>query len=348
MPETLTREQTTSGEDELQYHSADSSQSSDPCRPGEHDLLAFNQVVEDPDDLLQCYAKRYAYIDESYIKRGVAGVALVAQEKRGRYFPRKYVRLDLKTWVRGDRIEKDPELIRLIFSALDLKYKISMFDRQMNANRSVGLRRLYALFAFSISTLFAKSSGRVKNADAFQDFKATLRKEIKSIEEFYERSVDKALEGRYSSGLFAGFALVAALTTIMAIFVPGALQRIFDVSVRGPSFQALLITMLAGSLGAVLSVMIRMSRQRLTLRSDVDPSRLFILGMFRPAVGSLFGIAIYVLILAGLLPLSREPQTELALAAALGFLAGFSERWAQDVVTSAADGVANASATQIQ
>ena len=92
--------------------------------------------------------------------------------------------------------------------------------------------------------------------------------------------------------------------------------------------------MVAGSLGGVLSVMMRFSKGRLTIRQNVDMKRIRQLGMFRPVVGSMFAVAINVIVLAGLVPqLTIGP--EVAFFAAVGFIAGFSERWAQDMVAVA-------------
>jgi hypothetical protein len=357
----------------------------DPAPPGPppEGPLTFNQVVQDP-GLLEQYTRRFETTEEYHLIRGVAGAALV-QNPDGE--------LELKFWIRGKRIEHDPELVELIFSALDLKYKISMFNAQTLSMRPVGLRRLYALFSFVLSTLFgdvgepaaqhvvvsvssrrrrrplaslgkvpvslfgllapsgagqtpASDDHRVRPSAADSRFKATIREEIDSIRRLYQQTMDGTFETKYTSGMFVGFGMMLSTTILLAMTVPTLVRWLFGASVSGTSFQAFLVTMLSGSLGAVLSVMIQMSRQKLTLRSDVHPRRLFLFGLLRPTVGSLFGMAIYVLILAGMLPLSRNAQTELALAAALGFLAGFSERWARDVVTSAADQVTATTATQ--
>lgn len=331
--------------------------------------LSFREVVEDPSRVEEYALARGCDVDECYFREhGDAGVALIAREEK--YSRRRWsnsklednTELELRFWMQGERIQDDPEFAELIFSMLDLKYNISMFDYRVNKKRSLGLRRLYALFAFILSTPFAgpgdhdrslpsrslwlpdrdrKSKVSVAGAPCpdRESFKLAVGQEFDSIQDFYQRSIDRELESRYSIGLFAGFGLMIAITFLLAWWVPGILRWLLGVAVNGPLFQAFLVAMLSGSLGAILSVMMRMSSKRPRLRSDLDPSRMTLIGLLRPVVGSLFGIAIYVLILAGFLPLSGSPGAELAMAAALGFLAGFSERWAKDVVTNAAGSV---------
>src|SRR5204863_4828538 len=63
----------------------------------------------------------------------------------------------------------------------------------------------------------------------------------------------------------------------------------------------------------------------------------FILGSFRPFLGSIFGLALYALLGSKIFQLS--PPTALPQAyyfyGALAFLAGFNERWAQVMFTRA-------------
>jgi len=58
----------------------------------------------------------------------------------------------------------------------------------------------------------------------------------------------------------------------------------------------------------------------------------------RPLLGALFGGALYLLLAGGLITVAQTPTPEdpvklLYFYAGIAFVAGFSERWAQDVVT---------------
>jgi hypothetical protein len=96
--------------------------------------------------------------------------------------------------------------------------------------------------------------------------------------------------------------------------------------------------MIAGAVGAVVSVIQRINTGKFTLDYDVGGPYAFFLGGLRPVIGGAFAIAISFAFTGGLLhvPVAAGESIDhrrLALLV-LGFLAGFSERWAQDVLTS--------------
>jgi hypothetical protein len=64
-------------------------------------------------------------------------------------------------------------------------------------------------------------------------------------------------------------------------------------------------------------------------------------GGFRPIIGAALGAALFILISGGLVPLgSANGSNGVFFFAGLAFLAGFSERWAQDTIVRSAPKVA--------
>jgi hypothetical protein len=60
-------------------------------------------------------------------------------------------------------------------------------------------------------------------------------------------------------------------------------------------------------------------------------------GMVRPIIGGIFGMTLFVLLEGGLVPaIEITTDSELPFYAAVGFLAGFNERWAQDMLAGSA------------
>lgn len=91
----------------------------------------------------------------------------------------------------------------------------------------------------------------------------------------------------------------------------------------------------SGGIGAMVSVMIRITRgQRLLVDSEQGAAVTVLAGAFRPLIGAVFGVALYVLITAGIVPLDTPEDEALAIFffAGIAFIAGFSERWAQDTI----------------
>jgi hypothetical protein len=102
--------------------------------------------------------------------------------------------------------------------------------------------------------------------------------------------------------------------------------------------QPLLYTPLAAGLGAFVSVLARMTRGQLQLSYESGRTIMRLLGLIRPLLGALFGAAIYVLLSGGLLTLA-PPDTgmraQIFFYVGIAFVAGFSERFAQDMVARA-------------
>jgi hypothetical protein len=104
------------------------------------------------------------------------------------------------------------------------------------------------------------------------------------------------------------------------------------------SWAAPVAALVAGALGAVVSVIQRINSGKFELEYDVGGPYTFFLGGLRPLIGGVFAMAITFAFSGGLLhvPIASGESTDhrrLALLV-LGFLAGFSERWAQDTLTS--------------
>jgi hypothetical protein len=102
--------------------------------------------------------------------------------------------------------------------------------------------------------------------------------------------------------------------------------------------------LIAGAVGAVVSVIQRINSGTFELDYDVGGPYAFFLGGLRPLIGGAFGMAITFAFNGGLLhlPVAQGESTHDQRLAflVLAFLAGFSERWAQDTLTSVLPGTA--------
>src|SRR4029453_1481073 len=143
-----------------------------------------------------------------------------------------------------------------------------------------------------------------------------------------QASVRSALR-HYVVGLFIGGIAVFALSWTASRI------QMFE---EAPT-QDLVRAIAAGGMGAIISVMIRISHGQ---RLDVDPtqgnSMTCLAGSFRPVIGGALGVALYVLLQADLVPLQIPTEHGSApyFFTACPFLAGFSERWAQDTIVRSA------------
>ncbi len=99
-----------------------------------------------------------------------------------------------------------------------------------------------------------------------------------------------------------------------------------------PTEQVLLVG-LAGALGSIVSIMTRIEQFAKT--ANVDRTVLLLTGLFKPIVGTSFALFVYSTIQGGIIPVTIDSDKTEFFLAAMGFVAGFSERLAADVVTKA-------------
>jgi hypothetical protein len=140
----------------------------------------------------------------------------------------------------------------------------------------------------------------------------------------------------------------AAATRAQFWYVQGMLSGVLGATVFGAvvgmtismwpqhlvSLPSLVSALVAGAFGASVSVLSRMTRGGLTVDPEAGRGMLWFLGVVRPLVGAVFAVALFFAITAGVIPL-RVPIDEsanLAFYVTVGFLAGFSERYAQDML----------------
>ncbi|SEF37842.1 hypothetical protein SAMN05421837_11618 [Amycolatopsis pretoriensis] len=166
---------------------------------------------------------------------------------------------------------------------------------------------------------------------------ASARKEIRQIEQnARDAALDRALV-RYLGGLAVGAVVAAA--------VAAAVHFLLKVEIG----SQLVVCVVAGAIGAIVSVMTRTAnRQRVRVSLDQGLLVVILSGCFRLIIGAVFGAAMFVLVRAGLLPLAVPvPGEQVTLFfAGLAFLAGFSERRAQDTIVRTLPGAVEQNVTE--
>ena len=149
----------------------------------------------------------------------------------------------------------------------------------------------------------------------------TLERELAQAQAYYRLAAQRQAQLDYMLGMLTCLAIIAGITAIVAL-TAGLLGKPATLAVLG------------GAAGATVSVMSRMSSGGLKLTPESGTKTIRALGFMRPIIGAVFGAVVYVFLDGGIVDLFTPPQGEkqLAFYAGLGFLSGFSERFAQDVI----------------
>jgi hypothetical protein len=150
---------------------------------------------------------------------------------------------------------------------------------------------------------------------------------LKRTEDYY----CDAANGQAQMIYFFGMAIVAMAIGAFAL-VAGLIANVPNIDDR-----AFFGAILAGALGALVSVVARVNSGRFDLEYDVGFTYPFFLGGLRPLMGAIFGLAVFFAIESGLLTIPKiAADDEFAGIILLAFVAGFSERWAKDTLAVAA------------
>jgi hypothetical protein len=167
-------------------------------------------------------------------------------------------------------------------------------------------------------------------------------------------NLDKNLHQRTIVGLLrrntpmVNVALGLATLVLVATGIVGwiAVNLRPGTTIAGIDVTALLLVSVAGALGSVVSVMYRID--------DFDngaprsPVGAYFTGLFKPIIGVGFALFVYAALSAKVITLLQPaPGTEAYFYAALGFVTGFVEKFAPDLITKAQGTLEGASGSRV-
>ncbi len=136
----------------------------------------------------------------------------------------------------------------------------------------------------------------------------------------------------YFGGMAIGIALLAWLYIIAHSVLRG----------EGVEQRTIIGCLVAGALGAVVSVIARINTGTFALDFDVARGYTLFLGALRPVIGSIFGLLAYFMLTSGFVDVFKLPAEDTLqrfyFLCVIAFAAGFSERWAQDTLTGGLTG----------
>jgi hypothetical protein len=216
----------------------------------------------------------------------------------------------------------------ILFHCLSLHYRALEFLTPQP--RKICMRMIFGVIATLLGTLDARAlenkqgrGNRVFGSDPAEV--ATLERELAQAQAYYRQSAQRQAQLEYLLGMLMAIIPAAIITAIIAL-TAGLLNKPVTVALLG------------GAIGAVVSVMSRMSSGSIELTPESGKKTIRALGFMRPVIGGVFGAVIYLFLAGGVVDLVTPPtgSAELAFYAGLGFLSGFSERFAQDVIAEGA------------
>lgn len=160
-------------------------------------------------------------------------------------------------------------------------------------------------------------------------FVARQRKELEQVESFYRRTGSWQARILFFWGMAQGLVALVVLTGLA-----GGLTRLVD-SLDGGSphwgeLQLFAISVMAGAMGAFLSVLSRMASLtgKFVLDYEVGRKNVRWMGIYRPFVGGIFGMATFLMLASGILQTeSPAADKDFAYYGILALFSGFFERF---------------------
>lgn len=189
-----------------------------------------------------------------------------------------------------------------------------------------------SLFGQVAGLLSALAPSRGATAATSQSVTTVLRstdRELTALSRFVRASARRTALGLYLAGL-----LIGAVVGCVLVWLTGRSPMVDHYIAN----KQLAICLACGAIGAVISVMARISRgERLDVDVDKSKTITVLAGSFRPVIGAVFGGVLFLLVSGHILPLQVPgPGQACLFFAGLAFLAGFTERWAQDIIVTSA------------
>ena len=254
-----------------------------------------------------------------------------------------FKRIRSAVYLHGDKqrlqVEVDPQCVafnwskatKVLYEAEALQQDVHLWLK-LSPDHDPMMQRLTA---FALQVLAAiEDENRKHTSDhsrrpsaEFSEAMSAAEDVLRRIEGELEAAAQRASIAVYAQGMLLGILAIAALA--------GGIAWIF--SANGVRFENE-IALITGAIGAVVSVMQRLSAGKLHVDYRAAGRMVRILGAIRPIIGGVFGMLVFALIEGEFLPWVTPPEGTGALVAFLavvGFLSGFNERFAQDMLGEA-------------
>ena len=160
---------------------------------------------------------------------------------------------------------------------------------------------------------------------------AAEKRELELVAEDYRQAANGDAQLIYFGGMAIGVVFISLLYLIARGLLQG--EDVQDATIIG--------CLVAGALGAVVSVIARINSGSFDLDADVARGYTLFLGALRPWIGSIFGVLTYFAVTSGFVEIFKIPPDgikQFYFLCVIAFGAGFSERWAQDTLTGGLTG----------
>lgn len=258
--------------------------------------------------------KNGAIVNQYWCTRQASGIALTI--KRRPLLLADTVRLH---WATDWSTKEKPMLMRLLYECETLAVRVQEVLR--DTSRRLAIQRLFNVMSLVLA--FAESE-HSKDDKAIAGVAEATRAGLKEIDDYYCHAAARSGQIVYVGGMLLG--MVPPLLSAVAAWIVLAKDHTSPVGIG-------LVCFSAGAVGALISVMSRLSSNKVRVDWEFGKDTLRTLGALRPFVGAVFGLMTYIALKSGVIgiDLSNDAGSSYYFIV-FSFAAGFSERLAQDML----------------
>ena len=224
----------------------------------------------------------------------------------------------------------DPEIARGLHECDELAIRACEVLRGRSRRICI---QLVMTSACHLLALIDAQGGENRSAADHKAAVAIEHRELAALRHDYREAANGDAQLVYFGGMVVGIGLLVLLY-LTAGGILHSREDIEDATIVG--------CLVAGAVGAVVSVIARVNSGTFALDSDVARGYTLFLGGLRPLIGSVFGLLSYFALTSGFVEVFKIPDADdtkrFYFLCVIAFAAGFSERWAQDTLTGGLTG----------
>jgi hypothetical protein len=315
-------------------------------RAWEHELYEQERHNRQPDKAIERefrrrwrqFEGRYGRIDDAYWSvRDASAVALTIKEKDSRWRPEPELvpRFHRATdWATRD----EPEVAAALDDCETLAVRVEEILR--GPTELIALRRIKAVASHLLGFVDRewgrrpppaagpRTAGKYDHVEG-KAFVERQQKQLERIERFYDRAGNGQARILFFWGMAQGLLALVVLTGLV-IGLTWIVDGFDGGETHWGELQLFVISVMAGALGALLSVLSRMASLtgKFTLDHEVGRKNVRWIGIYRPFVGGIFGLATFLLLASGILQTQRPgDDRDFAYYGILALFSGFFERF---------------------
>ena len=222
-------------------------------------------------------------------------------------------------WATDWSTKDKPKLMRLLYECETLAVKVQEVLR--DTSRRLAIQSLFNVISFVLA--FAETP-HSSDDRAVADIARSTRAGLKEIDSYYCNAAARSGQIVYVGGMLLGM-VPPLLISIAGWIVIGDNQS----SAVGIG----LLCFAAGAVGALMSVLSRLSSGKVRIEWEFGKDTLRTLGSLRPFVGAVFGLMTYLALKSGVIGIDLANNAGSSYYfVVFSFAAGFSERLTQDML----------------